>query len=134
VVSILWPCYCTAHVYVVINFCYSIWSFLVESNLFFLSFVYISKYFRYKSQESGKTFRSLSIISSCTYVITYTSFIGYTFELDTAHQGVKQLYIDQSVHHVINKNTNDFRLFRFTVSNYPFGILDLRLLITPLVS
>jgi hypothetical protein len=27
------PCYCTVHVYVVIQFCHSMWSFWVETNL-----------------------------------------------------------------------------------------------------
>jgi hypothetical protein len=29
-VVIHWPCYCTVHVYVVIYFCYSVWSFLCD--------------------------------------------------------------------------------------------------------
>jgi hypothetical protein len=42
--SIHWPCYCTVHVYVVIHFCDSMWSFWVEANLcrFFLLFAYIT--------------------------------------------------------------------------------------------
>ena len=41
--SIHWPCYCTVHVYLVIHFCDSMWSFWVAANLwrFFLLFVYI---------------------------------------------------------------------------------------------
>jgi len=28
------PCYCTVHLYVVIHYCDSMWSFLVEANLY----------------------------------------------------------------------------------------------------
>jgi hypothetical protein len=45
--SIHWPCKCTVHVYIVILFCDSMWSFWVEANL--CSFLVVCLYCRWRS-------------------------------------------------------------------------------------
>ena len=51
-----WPCYCTVHVYVVINFCDSIWSFWVEASLcrfFFIIYLFVLLLEFQLSREEG---------------------------------------------------------------------------------
>ena len=59
--SIYWPCNCTVHVYAVILFCDSMWSFWVEADL--CSFLVVCLYCRWRSnyQEgwAGITLTSL---------------------------------------------------------------------------
>jgi hypothetical protein len=48
--SVYWPCYCTIHVYVVIHFCDSMWSFCVQTNLcrFVIVRLYIYCHWRFQ--------------------------------------------------------------------------------------